>query len=107
MGDHVYPALEKAQGAVGPAMETANELKRHSFKFYKETDLSQFSSKLGLLSSKLGGLIDPIFVATSKLSPKFAKLLPSDTWDRVLFLVIAVITFYYYLINTYFVVKKA
>jgi len=55
-----------------------------------------------VLVSKLARIIDPIYVAAGKVSPKLAKVLPSDTWDRILLFAVAVISFYYFLSTTYF-----
>merc|ERR1712217_899322 len=58
-------------------------------------------------TAKVDTLIDPLFVAAGKTAPRLVASIPSNPWDRVVFLIVAVISFYYFLLTSYFLVKKA
>jgi len=99
--EYVNPALEKAHGAHKHVNENMlPELQRQTTMVYDQVNPSA-------LKSKVSGIIDPVYVAAGRVSPKLAKVLPSDVWDRILLLVVAVISFYYFLLTTYFLTRKA
>jgi len=98
--EYVNPALEKVYGAT---------------KHMNENMIPEVQGKMAMvndhvnpnvLMSKAGRIIDPIYVAAGKASPKLARVFPSDTWDRILLLVVGVISFYYFLSTTYFLTRK-
>jgi hypothetical protein len=99
--EHANLATTKVREIVGPAwnafVEKAGDVvpALQKLKGQMSANANAVPEYLSVVETKIGNVIAPLFDFLANASPVHAKSLPQTTWDRVLFLVVGILVFYY------------
>jgi len=111
---YVNPAIETATSYTNPAIQTARETYSSTMKptvvlwWNKVLDhISIIPEYIGVLESKVANLLTPLFDFVKKAAPKHENFLPKSTLDRIIYLLISVVMFYWCLRTARFALRVA